>query len=145
VEPETWKPIIFFLSLREEGTRWTTESLFAYLAISKNINEVTMKTEGLTYSEAIEFAQAGAMISRSNWRNCFVFYQVENVVSPQRIPDMISLPASVKERLQGREILYKGFPMLVDTQYLDVDGVRVKMTPFLLDYKTIDDKEWYVL
>jgi hypothetical protein len=42
VEPETWKPIIFFLFLREEGTRWTMESLFAYLAISKNINEVTM-------------------------------------------------------------------------------------------------------
>ena len=102
-----------------------------------------MKTEGLSYQEAIEFAKAGAMISRKHWKeHSFVFRQVNNIVHKDMIPNMRSLPMNVKERLVtvGKSLFYENQLMVADTS-----GERVIITHFEPDWRDEYYKDWYIL
>jgi hypothetical protein len=102
-----------------------------------------MKTEELSYQEAIELASAGAMVSRKDWKNSwFVFRQVNNIVHKDMIPNMRSLPMNVKERLGtvGKSLFYENQLMIADTS-----GERVVITHFEPEWKDEYYNDWCVL
>ena len=56
------------------------------------------------FGEAIEAAKNGYMIAREGWngKGLFVFAQVPSVISKDIVPNMQSLPQSVKDEFERR-------------------------------------------
>jgi hypothetical protein len=101
-----------------------------------------MKTEGLTYNEAHEWLKAGVMVSRKAWIGCFLFRQVNNVVSFDRIGTMASLPENVKTEFirHGKDLFYENQIM-----FCDPTGDKIHMEPFQAGWRDEHYKDWYVL
>jgi hypothetical protein len=102
-----------------------------------------MKTEGMSYDEALEWVKAGVMVSRKAWfGHCFLFRQVNNVVPLDRVGGMASLPLNVKTEFikHGKDLSYSNQIMQVATS-----GDKIAIEPFQPEWRDEYYKDWYIL
>lgn len=72
------------------------------------------KTKELTFGQALEFAKEGKRIARQGWngKNMFVFQRPGDVLSPDFVPNVKSLPLSVKMFLMAQDRAITFLPYL---------------------------------
>ena len=96
-----------------------------------------VKEETLTFDHAIKALEDGAMVRREAWGEVgyFVFRQLPAEIPLETIPNMQSLPASVKQELVNR-----GMPINYDNQYALVhpDNLIESWTPNVEDIRASD-------
>jgi hypothetical protein len=71
----------------------------------KQFEEAYRPMVGMTFGQAIEALKAGQKVARESWngKGMFVFKQVPSPIKPEIVPNMTSLPQSVKDEFIKRE------------------------------------------
>lgn len=75
---------------------------------------VPRKIHELTFGQAVEFAKEGNLIARQGWngKGMFVFQRPGDVLSPDFLPNVKSLPDKVKKYMIGEDRAITFLPYL---------------------------------